>query len=91
MWEVALTAKVGKQAAKLPKNVRTQLQVLIEEIQKYGPVRGNWPNYSKLGADLHHCHIKKGRPTYVAIWREQKGKIQLVSIVYAGTHEHAPY
>jgi len=47
------------------------------------------PNYSALGGDRHHCHLKKGHPTYVAVWRVVAEKT--VEIIYAGTHESAPY
>jgi hypothetical protein len=40
---------------------------LVRDIQAAGPVRGDWPNYSKLSNHEHHCHLKKGNPTYVAI------------------------
>jgi hypothetical protein len=61
------------------------------EIEKSGPSRGNWPNYSKLAKSRHHCHIKKGRPTYVVVWEVVAGEVQLVEVIYAGTHEKAPY
>jgi len=48
-------------------------------------------NYSKLATNLHHCHLKKGNPTYVAVWREEQNDIRLVEVIYAGTHEKAPY
>ncbi len=50
-----------------------------------------WPNYSKLGPGRHHCHLKKERPTYVAVWEERDGGVQVVEVIYAGTHEKAPY
>ncbi len=53
-------------------------------------MRGNWPNYSKLGDGRHHCHLKKGNPTYVAVWIEEQDRIT-VEIIYVGTHEKAPY
>ena len=56
-----------------------------------GPIRGNWKNYSKLGENRHHCHIKTGRPTYVAVWEETTEAVKLVEAVYVGTHEKAPY
>jgi hypothetical protein len=34
--------------------------------------------------------MKKGHPTYVAVWTESRGAIT-VEIIYAGTHENAPY
>jgi len=90
-WAVVLTAKVAKQQQKLPQRVRELLFQLIKDIEAAGPVRGDWPNYSKLSGSEHHCHLKKGRPTYVAVWRERAGEIQLVEMTYAGTHEKAPY
>ena len=75
----------------MPNNVKKQLFLLLKEIEISGPVRGNWPNYSKLGKNRHHCHIKKGRPTYVAVWEEQDAAIKIVEVVYAGSHEKATY
>jgi hypothetical protein len=64
---------------------------LLRDIELYGPVRGDWPNYGKLGKGRHHCHIKKGKPTYVAVWEEKDKKIKLIEVTYVGTHERAPY
>lgn len=90
-WNVLLTNKAAKQYRKLPRTIRDNIDALIMEIQISGPVRGNWPNYSKLSASEHHCHVKKGQPTYVAVWREDMGKVRLVEVIYVGTHEKAPY
>jgi hypothetical protein len=67
------------------------LVFLAKEIEIMGPVRGNWPNYGKLAPERHHCHLKKGRPTYVAVWEERNREIRLIEVVYVGTHEKAPY
>ena len=88
---MAITKKAAKSIEKLPQSARENLRVLTLEIQNVGPVRGNWPNYSKLGVNEHHCHIKKGHPTYVACWRVVNKTIQAVEVYYAGTHENAPY
>ncbi|NBX91964.1 MAG: cytotoxic translational repressor of toxin-antitoxin stability system [Proteobacteria bacterium] len=90
-WTVDITKKAAKSIENLPQSVRENLRVLTLEIQTVGPVRGNWPNYSKLGENEHHCHIKKGRPTYVACWRVVNKTTQVVEVYYAGTHENAPY
>ncbi len=82
---------MGKQISKLPVSVLNNLKALIKEIEVSGPVRGNWSNYSRLGGNRHHCHIKKGKPTYVAVWAVENKKIKLVEVMYAGTHEKAPY
>lgn len=90
-WRARLTKKAEKQAAKLPAPVQDALAILLKEIANKGPVRGDWPNYAKLGTGVHHCHLKKGRPTYVAVWEERANEIRLVEVTYAGTHEKAPY
>jgi mRNA-degrading endonuclease RelE of RelBE toxin-antitoxin system len=90
-WTVEFTGKAKKQADKLPGRIREVLFLLVQEIGTTGPVRGNWPNYSKLSDDRHHCHLKKGKPCYVVIWRVDKDKIRFIEVTYAGTHEKAPY
>jgi len=90
-WRVTLTRQADKQKSKLPAHVQSALLFLIHEISRSGPVRGDWPNYGKLGPKRHHCHIKKGRPTYVAVWEEMEDEVKLVEVVYVGTHEKAPY
>ncbi|MDD5450906.1 MAG: cytotoxic translational repressor of toxin-antitoxin stability system [Desulfovibrionales bacterium] len=90
-WTVTISREAGKQIAKLPQMVRDSLIALIKEIEVNGPVRGNWPNYSALTGNRYHCHLKKGRPTYVAVWELKNKKDRSVEVVYAGTHEKAPY
>ncbi|MBF0229175.1 MAG: cytotoxic translational repressor of toxin-antitoxin stability system [Desulfamplus sp.] len=90
-WTLTITKKVTKIIPELPKPVRMLLNTLLEDIQNNGPVRGNWANYSKLSPTRHHCHIKKGNPTYVAVWDVTDKNIKLVEVIYAGTHEKAPY
>ena len=90
-WTVNIKKKVVRQLNKLPENVRFSLVALIRDIEEYGPVRGNWANYGVLGKNRHHCHLKKGHPTYVAIWEVADKQIRIVEISYAGTHERAPY
>ena len=90
-WTVEFTSKAKKQADKLPCRVRETLFQLVQEIQTAGPTRGDWPNYSKLSNHKHHCHLKRGKPTYVAVWKESQDTIRLIEVIYAGTHEKAPY
>jgi hypothetical protein len=90
-WTVKFTNKAAKQYKKLSKVIRDNIDALIMEIRIGGPVRGNWPSYSMLSDTEHHCHVEKGQPTYVVVWREDKGQIRFVEVIYAGTHEKAPY
>jgi hypothetical protein len=90
-WSVVYTRQAENQRQKLPKRVQHILDALIIDIRAAGPVCGDRPNYSKLDGSRHHSHLKKGHPTFVAVWRENNGKIQLVEICYVVTHEKAPY
>jgi hypothetical protein len=90
-WTVTLSKKSKKSILVMPQKVRKTLAFLIREIELTGPVKGNWPNYSKLGKTKHHCHLKKGNSTYVAVWEVKNKAIRLVEVIYAGTHEKAPY
>lgn len=90
-WKVKLANKTAKGIYRLPKSVQDSLAALIAEIRLSGPVRGNWSNYSKLPYNRHHCHLKKGHPTYVAVWEERDNEIFFIEVIYVGTHEKAPY
>jgi mRNA-degrading endonuclease RelE of RelBE toxin-antitoxin system len=90
-WQVTLSARAEKQIKRLSVNIKTRLFYLIAEIEQSGPVRGNWPNYGKLDDTRHHCHIRKGKPCFVAVWEVTDKKINLVEVKYVGTHEKAPY
>jgi len=90
-WIVTATKRAKKQIARLPDAAMQNLVALIRDIENNGPVRGAWPNYGFIGRYRHHCHIKKGRPTYVAVWEVVDKEIRLVEVIYAGTHEKAPY
>ncbi len=89
-WRVVLSRKTAKALPKLPERIKEILALLVADIEEGGPVRGDWPNYGKLGPNTHHCHLKKGQPTYVAVWVETEVGVQ-VEVTYAGTHEKAPY
>jgi mRNA-degrading endonuclease RelE of RelBE toxin-antitoxin system len=67
MWQVILSTRAEKQIKRLSVNVKTRLFYLLAEIERTGPIRGNWPNYGKLDETRHHCHIRKGKPCFVAV------------------------
>lgn len=91
MWKITISKKAKKQIERLPARVKQEFTFLVADIRVLGPVRGNWPNYGKLADGRHHCHIRNGHPTYVAVWEEVESEEQTVRITYAGTHEKAPY
>jgi mRNA-degrading endonuclease RelE of RelBE toxin-antitoxin system len=56
-WTVQVKKKAAKSLTRLPKPIREALEALVLDIQLSGPVRGDWPNYSKLSDGSHHCHL----------------------------------
>ncbi len=99
-WEIRLTKKVNKGVKKLPEGIQFRLLALIKKMELYGPYLETWSktekakfkNYGKLEGheNKYHCHLKKGRPTYVVCW-EVHANVILVEFYYVGTHEKAPY
>jgi hypothetical protein len=89
-WLVMVPTRIQKEITILPEIVKLQLKALLHEIRYQGPIRGNWKNYGKLQKNLHHCHIKSGRPTYVSCWRSDPMS-KIIEVYYVGTHEKAPY
>jgi mRNA-degrading endonuclease RelE of RelBE toxin-antitoxin system len=72
-WKVDFSTSASKQYWKLKKSgqrppITDTIQFLLEELRLKGPERFDWPNYSKLSENKYHCHLKKGKPTYVACW-----------------------
>ncbi len=95
-WQVKIKTKVAKDLKnrrKIPKEVEGATIALVAELEAFGPAV-NWPNYGKLhkgkGVDHRHCHLQKGRPTWVACW-EVDTKNKRIEVYYVGTHEKAPY
>ena len=90
-WTVTEKTGLHKRVRSLPENVQNLLIALKKDMEANGPIRGDWPNFSVLSGARYHCHLKKGRPTYVAIWEVTDKEIRLIEVTYAGTHEKAPY
>ena len=95
MWQIDLEPKVTKQIRKLPTKVQALALLLFDDLRARGPAPGEgWKNYGKLKGlpiDVRHCHLSKGRPTYVCCWEVKDKKIKIIEVCYVGTHEKAPY
>jgi len=91
MWDVRISGRTAKALQKLPAQVRGHFYELAKDIEIQGPYRANWAHYGKLKNQRFHCHVKSGRPTYVACWTIMNKTEKIVEIDYAGTHENAPY
>lgn len=80
---------------KLPYWLFEILDALLKELREDGPERHNWPHYGRIqgkgDVDMRHCHLNKGRPTYVAVWVVEDKRLRLLEVKYVGTHENANY
>jgi mRNA-degrading endonuclease RelE of RelBE toxin-antitoxin system len=95
VWDVQIHKKAAKQVKKLPKAVQAATLLLLRDLELNGskPSDG-WKHYGKLKgmkSDLRHCHLSRGKPTYVCCWEVIDKKIRLLEVYYVGTHENAPY
>ncbi len=96
-WHVAFTAKAKKQAGSIPSDIQRLVFFLVRDLlMENGPIRPHRPHYGKLkgtagAAELHHYHLKQGRPTYVAVWRMADAEEKRIEVIYVGTHEKAHY
>lgn len=96
IWTVEFTKKATEQMANLSEKARNALRLLVKDLQENGPAPGiGWPHYGKLRGkkteDKRHCHLTRGKPTYVCCWAIINKKTKLIEVYYVGTHERAPY
>lgn len=87
-WTVSFSKRVRKEIKKLPEQIRLNLEALVDDIEVGGPVRGDWPNYSKLSDGSHHCPLSY---SYVAVWSMADKQIKLVEVNYVGSRKDASY
>lgn len=91
MWKIIFHKRVVKNLNKLPNEIQERFKALAIELKVMGPVQYQWPNYGKIRGikDCYHCHLKKGKPTYVAVWKVTSENT--LEVTYVGTHERANY
>ncbi len=95
-WAVTFKLAAKKQYKKMERSgskpsVNDAIDALVLDMQKNGPNLPSWPNYGPLSKDEYHCHLRKGKPTYVACWRIINKQAKEIEVYYVGTHEQAPY
>jgi len=93
-WTLVFSKSANKQKDRLPARIRVRLDALTMAIEVSGPVQPSMPHFGKLKGtsdEVYHCHLNKGRPTYVTVWRVKDRIVELVEVTYVGTHENAPY
>lgn len=93
-WTVTPTRTADKQAVKLSENIMLKLRLLFMDLATQGPTVPGWPHYGKIHGkkgDKRHCHLQRGKPTYVCCWEIIDKKRKIIEVYYVGTHEKAPY
>ena len=86
-WRVFFRRKVERRAMKMPRPQQVLLANLVEDLQNKGPIRMEWPNFSKLSENEYHCHLSH---SWVACWRVYEETVE-IEVYYAGSREKAPY
>ena len=69
----------------MPVRMQKKMANLVEDLRDNGPIRSDWPNFSKLGENRYHCHLAY---KWVACWTHENMRIE---VYYAGSRENAPY
>lgn len=87
-YNVLIKNKISKKLAKCPLAVKQLFYQLIYELETEGPVQKEWPNYSKLGENEHHCHLNY---RYIACWKCTENYNLTIEVYYVGSREGAPY
>ncbi|MDD5673510.1 MAG: hypothetical protein PHC61_05075 [Chitinivibrionales bacterium] len=86
-YRIDIRRKAAKNLQKLPADVKKLLFLLIEDLKADGPFQISWPNYSPLGDNKYHCHLKH---SWVACWIWFKDSLE-IEVYYVGSREKAPY
>ena len=91
-WKTTLSTKADQIQRKLPEKIRMLTQLLMNDLSEFGFCPGKqWTHFGKLSGNKYHCHLKNGRPTYVACWEIISKSQRKIEVYYVGTHENAPY
>lgn len=87
MYEVIIKRRILRSLQKMPAPIQRKMANLVEDLRERGPIRKDWPNYSRLGKDQYHCHLSF---SWVACWYCERNSI-VIEVYYAGSRENAPY
>jgi hypothetical protein len=71
----------------MPLKIQKSIGNLFEDLQSNGPIRTDWPNFSKLSEGTFHCHLAY---KWVVCWHCEKNS-NIIEVYYAGSRENAPY
>lgn len=57
MYKVSIKKGILKNIHKMPKEIQFTFESLLYDLKEKGPIRKEWPNFSKLGKNEYHCHL----------------------------------
>ena len=72
---------------KMPLKEQKVFANLVEDLERKGPIRNEWQNFSKLKKNEYHCHLSYA---WVACWRVAEEYME-IEVYYAGSREKASY
>ncbi len=87
MYEIVIKKSVLKNIQKMPKKIQFLFESLVDDLIEKGPIRNEWPNFSKLGKNEYHCHLSY---KWIACWYCENNSVK-IEVYYAGSRENAPY
>ena len=87
MFKVIIKKAAEKSINKMPKKIQFIFESLVSDLIEKGPIRSEWPNFSKLGKNEYHCHLSY---KWVACWKHENNSV-IIEVYYAGSRENAPY
>ena len=86
-WRVLFRKKVEKSVTRMPRREQVLFANLVEDLQRKGPIRSEWRNFSKLSENEYRRHLSY---SWLACWRVEK-QVPEIEVYYAGSRENAPY
>jgi mRNA-degrading endonuclease RelE of RelBE toxin-antitoxin system len=87
-WTVKVAKRAIKNALKMPPDIQILFRSLVIDLENNGPVQYEWPNYSKLTHERHHCHLNY---RFVAVWILTDNEVRILEVTYVGSRKDAPY
>ena len=72
---------------KMPRREQKRFANLVEDLERKGPIRSEWPNFSKPSEQQYHCHLSY---SWVTRWHVEDSVLE-IEVYYAGSREKAPY
>lgn len=99
------SSKVRKGIESLPTKALELFELLLDELEKHGPIAKGFLNFERLSRlkninvsksqKIYHCHLTKDH-AWVCVWIskvDKQGRQRIISmeVVYVGEHKSAPY